>query len=187
VQLQPKIVRHPSRQEDDPSAESPAAGSGTVERFVDIGVKTGTVRYEYDVGGVPATRSSFGSAHVGLGIRRLFSRHSDLGTRIEVDNLRGRALIGVRALDYRYRIGEHLAMSVFMGVARYDAPTVALGWYGGAGVQWRNLFHKCDLSLDFNLGDKLQRDKLAPGESAGIWPDAYYSVAARTLSISRRF
>jgi hypothetical protein len=188
LQLSPSGSVHAAVAGDDPGPDNHTAGVGMrVERFVDIGLKTGSMRYEYDAGGVPAVATTFGSAHIGIGIRRLYDSHSDFGARLELDNVHGRALMGLRAIDYRYRHGEHLALSAFMGVARYDAPTVALGWYAGAGLQWRNLFAKWDLALDFNFADKLQRDKLAPGESAVRWPDAFYSVAARTFTLSRRF
>jgi len=188
VQLAPARPARHAASATVPEDDAPATGSsGRFERFVDVGLKSGRMKYEYDVGAVPAVTSTFGSAHLGLGVRRLYNRHSDFGARIELDNVRGRPLIAVRAIDYRYRVGERFALSAFMGVARYDARTVALGWYAGAGLQWRNVLPKWDLSFDFNVGDKLQRDKLAPGESAGAWPDAYHSISARTITFSRRF
>ncbi len=44
-----------------------------------------------------------------------------------------------------------------------------------------------DLAVDVNYGDKLQRDKVAPGESAGIWKNAYYTLTSETIYLSRRF
>ena len=65
-----------------------------------------------------------------------------------------RALIGVRALDYRYRIGEKLALTAFAGAVRYDAATPAYGYYGGIGAQWRDVVSGFDLSLDLRATDK---------------------------------
>ena len=158
-----------------------------IERFVDIGMKVGHLKYEYDVGGVPPVTHRMGSAHLAFGVRRAFNRHVDFGTRLELDNVRGRLLLAVRAVDFRYRLTPNFAPTLFFGAARYAGPTPALGWYAGAGLQWRNVMPKWDLAIDLNYGDKLQRDKVAPGESPGIWKNAYYNLTSETIYLSRRF
>src|SRR5262249_13402343 len=57
--------------------------------------------------------------HLARGARRFVSDHSDLGARVEIDEAQGHSLIGVRALDYRYRFNGPLAFGVFLGAARY--------------------------------------------------------------------
>jgi hypothetical protein len=171
----------------EPGADRTPREAGRVERFVDVGLRSGKLRLEYDVGSVPPVDKTFGSAHLGLGVRRLYTRHSDFGFRVELDNVRGRALLGLRTVDYRYRLGPQAAVTAFFGVARYSGPTVAMGWYAGAGLQWRNVLPKWDLAIDLNYGDKLQRTKNAAGEHFGTWTDAYYAMRAHTITLSRRF
>jgi hypothetical protein len=94
----------------------------------------------------------------------------------------------VRALDYRYRFRNPLALSLFAGAARLDLATPAYGYYYGAGVQWRNLMRNMDASLDFRYGDKIARDKLLPSDPAStLRPDSFYDLTGATLSLSYRW
>jgi hypothetical protein len=172
----------------DPAADAAAsaAGSRQVEGFVDVGMFTSHLDYEQDAGKVPAVKTPQGSVHLGLGVRRAFDRHNDLGTRIEFDNVRGRLFMALRAVDYRRRIGPNFAAGLFMGVGRYAGPTPAYGWYGGAGLQWRNIASKWDLSLDARIGDHMVRNKV-PGEPVILWPNVFYSIYGESIYLSRRF
>jgi hypothetical protein len=169
---------------DEPAAA--AARRSDIEYFVDLGVFNSSLKYEQDAYQVPAVTTSQGSAHLGLGLRRAYTAHSDLGTRIEFDNVRGRLLTAVRALDYRYRNNGSLGVSVFVGAARYATTTPSFGWYGGVGLQWRNIFPKWDLNFDYRRGDKLSRYKVA-GEPRVVWPNTFDVITGKTLSLSRRF
>ncbi|MDE2219939.1 MAG: hypothetical protein KGJ52_06110 [Gammaproteobacteria bacterium] len=162
------------------------AADHQVEGFVDVGMFTSRLDYEQDAGKLPAVKTPQGSVHLGLGVRRAFDRHNDFGTRIEFDNVRGRLFAALRAVDYRRRIGPSFAAAFFLGVGRYDGPTPAYGWYGGAGLQWRNFRDKWDLSLDARIGDHMVRNKV-PGEPVILWPNAFYSIYGASLYLSRRF
>ena len=97
-------------------------------------------------------------------------------------------LLSVRALDYRYRFHNPLAVSVFLGASRYDLATPAYGYYYGAGVQWRNLLPNIDLGLDLRYGDKIARDKLLPSDPPSTKrPDEFYDLTGATLSLSYRW
>jgi hypothetical protein len=171
--------------EDD--APAPGRRHSDTEYFVDLGVFSSTLKYEPDAGAVPAVKTPQGSAHLGLGVRRAYTAHSDLGARLEFDNLRGHLLTAVRALDYRYRTNGSLGVNVFVGAARYaSAPTPGFGWYGGVGLQWRNIFPKWDLSLEYRRFDQNSRYKVA-GEPIVIWPNTFNVATGRLLSLSRRF
>jgi hypothetical protein len=171
---------------DAADASASAAASRQVEGFVDVGMFTGHLDYEQDAGKVPAVKTPQGSVHLAFGVRRLYDRHNDFGTRIELDNVRGRLFMALRAVDYRRRIGPNLAAGFFMGVGRYAGPTPAYGWYGGAGLQWRNIASKWDLSLDARIGDHMVRNKV-PGEPVILWPNAFYSIYGESIYLSRRF
>lgn len=168
------------------SAE-PMEKSGEI--FVDAGANAN--RQSVDLSGVSSrTTGSIGYGyHVALGARRMVSDHSDLGARIEADSIQGHSLIGVRALDYRYRFHSPLALSFFMGAARYALATPAYGVYLGAGAQWRNVIPGWDLGVDVRYADNIQRDHLLATDppDIGARNDSFYNVLSTTLSISRHF
>jgi Capsule assembly protein Wzi len=162
-----------------------------VERFVDVGVSGG--RLELNFGGFtspqagPSSNRNVISPHVGLGVRKRVSANQDLGVRLDVDDYNSDAMLGLRILDYRYRIYRHLAAGAFIGFARYAAPTPAQGYYAGVGLQWRDVLPKWDLSLEARYFDHLQRDKLLTSDPQNGDPVEWYNLFAPTLSISRRF
>jgi len=168
------------------AAAADSTASRRTEAFVDMGMFSSKMDYEQDAGAVPAENTTHGSFHVGLGVRRAFGRHYDFGTRIEFDNVAGKLLSAVRAIDYRYRFGPTFAAGLFFGAARYDAVTPAYGWYGGAGVQWRDLWEKWDAGVDYRIADHMVRNK-TPGEPVIIWPNAFYTIKGLSLYMSRRF
>jgi len=175
--------------DDDLEADAQRAG---VERFVDVGVAAG--RLALDLGGFSAAQEGANPAdktvvspHIGLGVRKQVSANQDLGVRAEFDDFNSAAMLGLRVIDYRYRLDRHLAIGAFFGFARYAGPTPAQGYYEGAGVQWRDLFPHWDLSLDARYFDHLQRDKVLASDPQNGDPVEWYNLFAPTLSISRRF
>ena len=88
------------------------------ELFVDAGINFSELAIRLD--GSPAHTESLGVApHFAIGARRAVSERSDLGVRAEIDDIDGDMLFSVRALDYRYRFANPLALSLF---ARRVAP-----------------------------------------------------------------
>jgi hypothetical protein len=125
---------------------------------------------------------------VGLGARREVTDHQDLGVRIEADDVRGRGLFAVRAIDYRYRFNGPIALGAFFGVARYAQATAAYGWYYGAGATWRNLLPGWDLNLDYRQGTELARERLLPSDlQLGARSEAFYSISGTALYMSKKF
>lgn len=157
------------------------------ELFADAGINFSELAIRLD--GSPAHTESLGAAaHFALGARRAVSDRSDLGVRAEFDDIDGDLLLSVRALDYRYRFHNPLALSVFVGASRLDLATPAYGYYYGAGVQWRNLLPNVDLGLDLRYGDKIARDKLLPSDPPSTKrPDSFYDLTGATLSLSYRW
>lgn len=178
--------------DNDADTDSDDADSGArFERFVDVGVSA--ARVGLDLGGFTAAQEAAApqttnvtSPHFGIGVRRAVSAHGDLGVRAEFDSFNG-ATVGLRLLDYRYRLGRHLAAGAFFGFSRYSAPTPAQGYYAGAGLQWRDLLPHWDLSLDYRYFDHLQRNKLLPSDPQNGDPVEWYTIQAPTLSVSYRF
>ena len=157
------------------------------ELFVDAGINFSELAIRLD--GSPAHTESLGVApHLAIGARRSVSSRSDLGVRAEFDDVDGDMLFSVRALDYRYRFLNPLALSVFVGASRLDLATPAYGYYYGVGVQWRNLLPRVDLGLDFRYGDKIARDKLLSSDGLRVKrPDSFYDLTGATLSLSYRW
>lgn len=156
--------------------------------YVDVGVHTGELRTDLATS-IPRTTVTTTGPHAAFGLRRPVSRRSDIGVRIDLDDLDGSTLLGVRAIDYRFRAGEHLAFSLFAGAARYDLATPAYGIYTGAGVQWRDVVPKYDIGLEFRYADKIARDHLLPDDPPieGSRNDSFYDAALFTLYVSRRW
>ena len=167
---------------------APDSGSEQVEHFLDVGLSTPRVHFESS-DEVPGTTSRTNrSLHLGLGARRAVSAHQDLGVRLEIDHPNGNTLLALRALDYRYRWGRHLAAAAFFGAARYQTGAPAFGYYLGTGLQWRNLYSHVDLSVDLRYGDRLARDALLPGDPPTTRrPDMFYNIADATAYLSFRF
>jgi hypothetical protein len=170
----------------DAWAEDVARPRGA-ELFADAGINFSELSIRLD--GSPADTKSLGAAaHFAIGARRAVSERSDLGVRAEFDDVDGDLLFSVRALDYRYRFRNPLAVSVFLGASRLDLATPAYGYYYGAGVQWRNLFPHTDVGVDLRYGDKIARDKLLPSDPpSDKRPDSFYDLTGATLSISYRW
>ncbi len=167
-------------------ADPAGAIDKTAALFVEVGISANKVRIDPDA--VNVTRASGEAPHLGLGARRTVSDRSDLGARLELDQVDGHTLLSVRAIDYRYRFETPLALSVFVGASRYDVATPAYGLYYGAGVQWRDLRPGWDIGIDVSNAKKVARDHLLPGDPAtALRPDSFYTIDSYRLVLTKRF
>lgn len=158
------------------------------ELFVDAGINVSDVQVRLGDGSPTTTTGWQAAPHLGFGARRAFSESSDLGVRLELDRIDDELLLAVRALDYRYRFRNPLALSFFVGAARYDLATPAYGYYVGAGVQWRNVLPRLDVGVDLRYADKVARDKLLPSDPViNPRPDVFYDISSVSLSVSYRY
>jgi hypothetical protein len=171
----------------NPDDESSLLHAGEV--FVDVGGQNNRTNVDLTDLVHRKTGPAHYGAHVAIGARRFVSDNSDLGARIEADDVAGHSLIGVRALDYRYRFRGPLAFTFFVGAARYALETPAYGIYYGAGLQWRNILPRWDLGFDYRYANSVARDHLLPTDPASTAPrnDSFYNISLFTLSISRNF
>ena len=173
-----------SLNEDSYSGGPDAHGA---ELFVDAGMSVNKVRADVEPG-IPITTSKWGfGPRIGVGARRAVSANNDLGVRLELDEADHHSLIGVRALDYRYRFTDSFAAGVFVGVARYNLATPAYSMYYGLGGLWRNLVPKWDLGLDFRHAQNVARDHVLASDPQGARPDSFYKIDTGLLYLSRRF
>jgi hypothetical protein len=173
--------------DDDDDEGTHQTDSRGAEVFVDVGANANKVRTDLEPG-IPITTSklNFGP-HFGLGARRAVTDNGDLGVRLEMDQVDDHLLIGLRALDWRYRFDGPIALSAFAGVARYNVQTPATSLYGGLGAQWRDVVPKWDLNLDFRYGQNLARDHVLASDPQGPRPETFYKIESLTFYISRHF
>lgn len=162
-------------------------GDALNELLVDAGAHS--LRIKTDLTGTEpkTTGPTSTGGHLGLGARRTVSEHSDLGARIEYDDLDGHGLLGVRLIDYRYRFRGPLALGMFVGAARYDLATPAYGFYYGLGLQWRDVLPHVDVGVDFRYYDSVARDHLLPSDPQSERPDSFYDISGGVLSLSYHF
>jgi hypothetical protein len=160
------------------------------EAFADFGVNANRVTVNLDPE-IPKYDTGVDiDPHFALGARRAVTVHNDLGARVEFDEIQDHFLIGVRAIDWRYRFGESFALSAFAGVNRYQLATPAYSVYGGLGVQWRNFLRwlpKWDLGVDFRYAQNVARDHVLPSDPEGTRPDSFYKIQSVVLYLSRHF
>ena len=170
--------------------QSDATGARGAEWFVDAGVNANRVRTDPGPPSPITTSAVDFAPHFGLGARRAVSANNDLGVRLELDQVEGHSLIGVRAIDYRHRFGDAFGLSLFAGVDRYDLATPAYSVYGGVGVQWRDFLPRLrnwDVGLDLRYGQNIARDKVLPTDVSANRPDTFYKIASGVLYLSRHF
>lgn len=168
-----------------PEYDGPERSDRTAELFVEAGASASRTRTDLDV--VHITHKNNVGPHIALGARRAVSDRSDLGVRMEFDDVDGHTLMSVRAVDYRYRFANPLALGVFAGASRYDLATPAYGLYYGAGLQWRDVLPGWDVGVEGRIFRRIARDHLLPSDPQTERPDSFYDVKNVSLFLTRRF
>jgi hypothetical protein len=177
---------------DDSSPDEETEGDGLTQKgtelFVDAGVNVNQIRIDLNkILPITTTKVAYGP-HFGLGARRAVSEKNDLGVRIELDeDVDGHMLLGARAVDYRHRFTDHVALNVFAGVARYDLATPAYSLYGGIGPQWRNILPNWDVGVDLRYAQNVARNHVLASDVQTGRPDSFYKIKSGTLYLTRRF
>ena len=170
---------------DDSSDESPRQHGA--ELFVDAGMNANRLHIDLNqILPIIKTNWAYGP-HFALGARRAVSSSNDLGVRLELDQVDGHSLIGLRVLDFRHRFFSPFAVSLFAGATRYDLATPAYSLYGGMGGQWRNVLPKWDFDVDFRYAQNVARNHVLATDVQGTRPESFYKIESLTVSLSRRF
>ena len=171
----------------DDDEETDTADVAGTELFVDAGGNVNKVRTDLQKGYPITTSKAMFGPHLALGARRAVTDNNDLGVRLEVDQVDDHNLVGVRALDYRYRFGESFALGLFAGVNRYNLATPAYSLYGGVGAQWRNVLPHWDIGLDYRYAQNIARNHVLATDPAGVRPDSFYKIQSVIAYITRSF
>jgi hypothetical protein len=170
------------------SEDASTTADSDAQLFIEVGASELRVRTDLTEEAPTVTGSFATEPHVALGARRAVAEHSDLGARVDFDQSEGHSLIGVRLIDYRYRLSHSpLAVTGFLGAARYALATPAYGLYYGLGVQWRDILPHLDLSLEARYYDNIARDRLLPSDIHTTRPDSFYDIFGGVLSLSYHF
>ena len=182
-----RLGDHDSSARPTPAGDPVADGDAGNQLFVDAGAHS--LRVKTDLTGTEpkTTGPTTTGAHLGIGARRAVSEHSDLGARVEYDDLDGRSLLGVRLIDYRYRFANPLALGVFLGAARYDLATPGLRLLLRVGLQWRDVLPHLDVGIDLRYYDSVARDHLLPTDPQSTRPDSFYDISGGVLALTYHF
>ena len=171
------------------SYDDSANVDSNTELFVDLGANYSSVRKILGVD-IPNDETDWRvNGHVGFGARRRVSERSDLGVRLEADQVDGESLLSLRMVDYRYRLNRRLALNGFFGAGRYDVGLPAYGYYWGVGVQYLNILPQWDVGVDLRHHEKLGRDKTLP-EDPPSTPDRtrlFFDVNGVAIYFTRRW
>jgi hypothetical protein len=162
-------------------------GDTSGQLFVDAGVHTFRIRTDLTELTPKTYGPSMTGAHVALGARRSVSEHSDLGARVEFDDLGGKSLTGVRLIDYRYRFASPLAVGAFLGAVRYALATPAYSFYYGVGLQWRDILPHLDAGVDARFYDSVARRHVLPSDPHTNRPDSFYDISGGVASLTYHF
>ena len=181
----PTHTRDDAWNEDEESADL-GTPQGT-ELFVEAGANANQVRTDLQKGTPITTSKVMFGPHLALGARRTVSGNNDLGVRLEVDQVDQHSLVGVRAVDYRYRFSESFAAGLFAGVNRYDLQTPAYSLYGGLGALWLDVLPRWDLGVDYRFAQNIARNHVLATDPAGVRPDSFYKIQSVIGYISRKF
>jgi hypothetical protein len=168
-------------------ADYDESATDAVEFFVDAGYANYETTITLDEG-VSRPKIDDSGGHIGLGVRRAVSDRTDLGLRLELDRIDDHYLLAVRGIDYRYRLWGPLAVSAFLGAARYDLATPAYGYYFGGGLMWRDVLPKFDIGIEARYADKVARDKLLASDPVFAQRnDTFYDVKSVLFYLSRKW
>lgn len=176
--------------------EKPIIYSETNERednkltsiFFDIGTAESSSKIIDGISNSPITNRTKYAPHAGIGIRRQVSNRNDAGMRLEFDRINDFQLLSLRLLDWRYRPYKDVGFSTFIGGARYDWQLPAYGYFGGVGIQWRNILPNTDINFDFKTYNKIARDKLLSTDpDPNPLPDIFIDINSTTAYLSYHF
>lgn len=171
------------------TAGSNSTADDQTEFFVDFGFNRSRVHQQVSILFPDTWTPVQDDYHFGVGARRPVAERSDLGVRVEVDQIGGHGMLSLRALDYRFRPMKRLAVGAFGGVGRYSYGQAAFGWYGGLGMQILDVLPKWDLGFDWRYYDKLSRNRVVASDppSTPERPRLHFDVKSMAFYMSRNF
>lgn len=116
--------------------------------------------------------------HFGVGAYRNDKpSHWSYGMKLELDDVAGNLLLSFRVLDLGYQFTPRFKVNGFIGMARWNLATAAIGYRLGLGASYRLTGHWA-LGADLSYADSVARDFLLPGEGGdSTSPDIFYDIS----------
>ena len=158
------------------------------------GVQTHQVRFDTTDPEIDSEQPSDTGYHLGIAARRHLGKNDQhrFGFGIDIDEILGDTLIGLRALDYQYLWTSKLRTGLFFGAASLDTGASQNGFYFGSSISATNIIEEgLDLVLEARAGGGLARDRLLDSDPAAPEddnrPDIFLDFLAISLSVSYRF
>lgn len=167
-----------------------SAAAARAENFIDVDL--GVVYSDVTPSEPTPVDGSFENAetgyHLGLGAYR--NRDDSpwvYGVKVELEDVVGRTLFSVRAIDVGYRFTPRFTFNGYLGAARYDLTTPAYGYRAGIGGRYW-FGDRWAVSADLSYGDSLARDKLLPEENPGVGsPDIFFDIVQVGIYLKYKF
>jgi hypothetical protein len=126
------------------------------------------------------------SPHLGLGVRRAVSANGDLGVRAEFDDFHG-ALVGLRVLDYRYRLDQHLCRRRVLRFCALLRADPGVGLLRGRGTAVARPVATLGSVAGCALHGPRAAQQVLPSDPQNGDPVEWYTMQAPTLYLSRHF
>ena len=118
-----------------------------------------------------------GGFHLGVGAYRNNELSNWVyGMKLELEDVAGNLLFSFRVLDLGYKVTPRIKVNGFIGAARWDVATAALGYRLGLGATYR-LADRWAFGTDVSYSDSLARDKILPEDAnESTSPDIFYDI-----------
>jgi len=139
---------------------------------------------------VDATKYSDSGYHLEFGIKNRYGRSGKnlFGAGIDVDDILGKTLVGLRALDYQRILFPHLRVGGFIGAASFDSGLPQNGYYLGMNIQYTDIVIKgLDIGAEYRYGRNLARDRLRSSDPQGPRPDIFMDFSSVGIAVNWRF
>lgn len=162
----------------------------TAENFFDVDI--GVVYSDVSPSEPSPVDGDFTSADAGYHFAIGAYRNNDdspwvYGIKFEAQDVVGKSLLAVRAIDVGYRFTPKFVFNGFLGVSRYDLTTATYGYRLGIGGRYRLSDH-WTAGAEAVFNDKLARDKVLPEEDPGVGsPDIFYDIFQLGVFVNYRF
>lgn len=170
----------------------PAATMAEIE--LSIGWQSHQAQLETRVPEIDASDPDDSGYRVGFAVRRSLgeSKNHKFGFGVNIDEVLGDTLVGLRALDYQYQFTNQFRAGLFFGAASLDSGSFQDGYYFGGSARATDVFSDgVDIFLELSRGSGLARDRLLetdPQPPAGERsPDIFLDFNAAVVGISYRF
>ncbi|SMF59516.1 hypothetical protein SAMN02745866_03836 [Alteromonadaceae bacterium Bs31] len=162
------------------------------EMHLGAGLNYYSVKYLTGDAQIDSTRETGSAYHFSWGLRNSFgeSKRHFIGAGLDIDDIAGKRVLGLKAIDYQYALTDSFRLGAFIGAASMDSGLPQNGYYYGASGTLLELLGTFDLIAEFRYGSGLARDRILeddPDDPILGRPDIFNNYYSAALSLSYRF